>query len=84
MSRLDDLDKAREQMREALKKARHEAESNTPILPNDLSRVELIAHAKWVTKMELEDKDIHNITEGDRAEYFDLLEKTKIDFLKLW
>ena len=84
MSRLDDLDRAREEMKDALRRARHEVESNRTIVPNDLSRVELIAYSKWVTKMELEKKDINNITEGDRAEYFDLLEKVKLQFVKFW
>ena len=82
MSRLDDLDRAREEMKDALRKARYEVESNRTIVPNDLSRVELIAYSKWVTKMELEKKDINNITEEDRAEYIDLLEKIKLQFVK--
>ena len=43
MSRLDDLDRAREEMKDALRRARHEVENNRTIVPNDLSRVELIA-----------------------------------------
>ena len=84
MSKLDDLDRAREEMKDALRKARYEVESNRTIVPNDFSRVELIAYNRWVTKMELEKKDINNITEGDRAEYFDLLEKVKLQFVKFW
>ena len=84
MSRLDDLDSAREEMKDALRKARYELESNRTIVPNDFSRVELIAYNRWVTKMELAKKDINNITEGDRAEYFDLLEKVKLQFIKFW
>ena len=84
MSRLDDLDRAREEMKDALRKARYEVESNRTIVPNDFSRVELIAYSKWVTKMELEKKDINNITEGDRAEYFNLLEKIKLQFINFW
>ena len=81
---IEELDKAREEMIEALRKARLEKESKFPIVPQDLSRVELIAYNVWAAKMAVNKRDVMNITEGERADYFDELEKIKMQYLRCY
>ena len=82
MSRTDDLDRQRDEMRKALKKIK--AERNDGIIYNELSRVESIAHAKWSTKMKLEGKDVNKPNDEERKMFFDILENVKREFLILW
>ena len=81
---IEELDKARDEMREALRQARLEKESEFPIVPQDLSRVELIAYNVWASKMAVNKRDVMNITEGERADYFDELEKIKMQYLRCY
>lgn len=79
---IEELDKAREEMREALRKARFEKESEFPIVPQDLSRIELMAYNVWASKMAVKKRDVMKITEGERADFFDELEKIKMQYLR--
>ena len=79
---IEELDKAREEMKEALRKSRLERESEFPILPQDLSRIELIAYNVWAAKMAVNKRDIRNITEGERIDFFNELEKIKMEYLR--
>ena len=72
---IEELDKARDEMREALRQARLEKESEFPIVPQDLSRIEVMAYNVWASKMAVKKRDVLKITEGERADYFDELEK---------
>ena len=81
---IEELDKARDEMREALRQARLEKESKFPIVPQDLSRIELLAYNTWAAKMAVNKRDVRNITEGERGDYFDELEKIKKEYLRCY
>ena len=94
MSKTDDMEEAKRKMREAIEEARQERKYamrqriDEDIIPhNPNSRVEAIAHSKWITKLQLDgrtQKQIDNPSSKDRSLFHKILEEVKLDYIKLF